>query len=215
MKSPKKARIEIRISMEESDFARSLAKEAGITISDFFRDGAMKGQIVFTKTRSKEVIRNITGSLSDLVFQMQMIGNNLNQIARSINADKQNNVSPDYQKISESILGIDASITQTTDIAEALITTLQNVDIANLLFKVETIEYDAKDKTYVKTYEELQRIRSAIADNTLSLEEEQKQLEVHDSVQTEETAIKEDQKTSEDKPSKIWIDNFEMPDWSK
>lgn len=214
MNELKKAQFLVKTSLTESDFIKGLAKELGTTVSQLFRDGVMKGRIIFANIRSKEAVRNITGSLSDLVFQMQMAGNNLNQIAKAMNTDVQNRSTPDYQQINDHILNIDASITQTTDMALKLIETLQNIDITDMLFKTETIEYDAKDKTYVKTYEELQRIRAVIADNTLSLEDEQKQLTAHSAVQPEE-AIKEKQKPQEEKPDNSWLDDFKMPDWSK
>ena len=68
--------LKTRVTMDELHRVEQLARDAGMTPSEFFRDAVLKGQIVIKRFRAPDPA---------LINQLQRIGNNLNQIARICN----------------------------------------------------------------------------------------------------------------------------------
>jgi hypothetical protein len=68
--------LKTRVTMDELHRVEQLARDAGQTPSEFFRDAVLNGQILIKRYRAPD---------PDLINKLQRIGNNLNQIARICN----------------------------------------------------------------------------------------------------------------------------------
>jgi hypothetical protein len=68
--------LRTRVTMDELHRVEQLARDAGKTPSDFFRDAVLNGQILIRRYRQPD---------PDVAYQLSRIGNNVNQIARICN----------------------------------------------------------------------------------------------------------------------------------
>src|SRR3954462_13438229 len=68
--------LKTRVIMDELHRVEQLARDAGKTPSEFFRDAVLNGHILIKRYRAPDPA---------LINQLQRIGNNLNQIARICN----------------------------------------------------------------------------------------------------------------------------------
>jgi hypothetical protein len=68
--------LRARVTVDELHRVEQLARDAGKTPSDFFRDAVLNGHIVIKQYRQAD---------PDIANQLSRIGNNLNQIARICN----------------------------------------------------------------------------------------------------------------------------------
>ena len=68
--------LRARVTVDELHLVERLARDAGKTPSDFFRDAVLNGQIVIKQYQQAD---------PDIANQLSRIGNNLNQIARICN----------------------------------------------------------------------------------------------------------------------------------
>lgn len=75
------AKVEVRLTPNEKAALAKLANDAGLSLSDYVRGEALKGE---TKQERR---RAIPADVAELIRQLSAIGNNLNQIARACNTD--------------------------------------------------------------------------------------------------------------------------------
>lgn len=72
------AKIEIRLTDTEKKLIQSYAKEDGLTVTDYVKTLALK-QVLFSKRLE------YTSDLRTVIFEINKIGNNINQIAKHVN----------------------------------------------------------------------------------------------------------------------------------
>ena len=68
--------LKTRVTMDELHRVEQLARDAGKSPSEFFRDTVLNGQILIKRFRAPDPA---------IISQLQRIGNNLNQIAKICN----------------------------------------------------------------------------------------------------------------------------------
>ena len=68
--------LKTRVTMDELHRVEQLARDAGKTPSEFFRDAVLNGHILIRRFRAPDPA---------IINQLQRIGNNLNQIAKICN----------------------------------------------------------------------------------------------------------------------------------
>jgi uncharacterized protein (DUF1778 family) len=73
-KEKRETEIKIRLTAEEKEKLRELAKEEGLTISKYVRNQALKKQV-----------KKQTGLEREMLYELHKIGVNLNQMARTLN----------------------------------------------------------------------------------------------------------------------------------
>jgi uncharacterized membrane protein YgaE (UPF0421/DUF939 family) len=88
-KEKRETEIKIRLTDKEKDELRTLAKEEGLSVSEYIRKHTLKKQA--ERELKMEMERQ-------LIYELNRIGNNLNQMARGINILRKKGVLDDRDK---------------------------------------------------------------------------------------------------------------------
>jgi len=80
-KNKPRIRIEIRLTNEEKKMIQEYAKSDGLTVSDYIKRTALKKVLLSNRVE-------YTTDLRDLNFELNKIGNDVNQMAKHFNSKK-------------------------------------------------------------------------------------------------------------------------------